>query len=397
MKGRIENRVGSLLLRVGVLIGWAVVSGAGCIPEEESPGGGDGYGDRSTTAQAEPADPPGPCASSVSTFDVSDEGWRVQAVDHSDMIAPFWDARGYISVVANQRYRWVAPQRFLGNKSCLYGRNLSFQMVGNLAARMNSGGRVVTLSGRDIQIAYDLPFTTRGGLVGISIRLDESEAWYNTSSGQRATGAEVVAVLSEITRLDIEANSLAGGGTLLLDNVALGEPFADPPSGPVEIRFADGNEGWLAQRWDGSITPPVDATWNPDGFIQFAGDDGTGALRWIAPRSVMGDRSGLYDGTLSFDVTGVIDRGDSRVTIAGGGHMLYCPAQVTQRAEPAHVSIRLSESDQWYDPGTGQRASRQQIQEVLSELTSLVIFGKVEDLYHTPSDFALDNVLMLAP
>lgn len=73
---------------------------------------GDGVGD---------ACAPPPCNSVVSTFDSSDEGWLVQGAGSSAPIAPFWDQMGYISVVANDSYSWIAPDKFLHNKGCLKG------------------------------------------------------------------------------------------------------------------------------------------------------------------------------------------------------------------------------------------------------------------------------------
>lgn len=259
---------------------------------------------------------------------------------------------------------------------------------------LNKGGRLVTLGSPTATIAYDLPFPLQGAFIGVSVRLDESAPWYNIATGQRSSGAEILQVLSTLTELRIHANRSPRSGTLMLDNFALGDAFAAPPSGPVEVRFATGDEGWRVHRFYYAFASLAQPAWNSAGFIEFAGDDDLGALRWVAPRSVLGNRSTLYDGTLSFDAVGVIDQGNTRVALAGGGHMLYHPAQATQRSEPVQVSVRLNETDQWYDYTTGQRASGQQMREALADLTSLVILGKVENLYHTPSDFSLDNVLM---
>lgn len=324
------------------------------------------------------------CSAVVSTFDDFDEGWQVQGTNFSVPTQPFHNGDGFITIQGKGSIGWIAPKTFHGNRSCLYGQTLSFQCRGYI----EKGDTLVEISGAGLALAYNAPYKIDWEYVGFSIRLDNSEAWYNQQTQQRATASEIQQVLGDLRVLRIWGSVHAyWQNEAVLDNVSLGSTRLGTPAAPIKAQFTNGDEGWRVQ----GTGFPIPTRPNSD-----AGDYLTvtrnGTQRWIAPWSSLGNHSAALDTSFSFDTVGYIDLGQGQVVLCGGGHSLYHPAKTKSNWTLLHTDLLLNETQDWRDLETGQRASRQQIQEVLADLTSLVIYGSLQ-AYWT-RDLVLDNVIL---
>ncbi len=327
------------------------------------------------------------CESICSDFDASDEGWRVQGKGFPVPTAPFWDGDGFVSVIfaGYGSFSWIAPTTFHGNRSCLYGQTLSFMLIGSVS----KGDKLVTLGGTGLQIYYKSPIQTSYSATGFSVRLDESADWYNQETNQRVSSQEILRVLTSLSKVIITGSSWHGGEASI-DNVALGYAHLNTPAGTAESRFSANDDGWRIQGGGFKlITMPF---WNSDGFVSQR-ISSHAVSQWIAPPGLLGNRSATYGGTFSFDFVGSVNSGSGLAYLSGGGHMLYYPAQHNYSWTMANVSILLHETGQWKDIGTGQRASQQQIQETLADLTFLRINGST----WWGGELVLDNVVLQGP
>jgi len=193
------------------------------------------------------------------------------------------------------------------------------------------------------------------------------------------------------------------------------EAIIDGPSlssrgnGLVSSRFDGGAEGWtLVGDANGaagiphvnpvgySVQPYHSSTGgNPGGAI-YAIDDAKGLdWYWQAPPKFLGNMSGAYGGTLSFEVkvpaSPDFDRPD--VILAGSDVTLVIDAGPSPSYPPLnwqHYSVRLAEGEGWKVTRLdGSDATGEQIRNVLRSLAVLRIRG---EFYYGVDTGYLDNV-----
>ncbi|HRJ31028.1 MAG TPA: gliding motility-associated C-terminal domain-containing protein [Cyclobacteriaceae bacterium] len=173
----------------------------------------------------------------ISTFDTGAEGWT--AIDNLTGPLPTYVATGgnpggFIQVVdgvGGTATYFVAPAKFLGDRSASFGQLLQFDLQVSVTANSSTAG--VRLTGGGLVLVklltpeFSLPVTAPNWS-SFSFRLDESVAWRVTSTtGPLATNAQIQTVLASLTELAINgeySTAAADGGGL--DNVVLGEANA---------------------------------------------------------------------------------------------------------------------------------------------------------------------------
>ncbi len=168
----------------------------------------------------------------TSTFDTDRDGWV--AIDNQSGPNPTYQPNGgnpggFISVidgVGGTATYFVAPSKFLANKSAYFGGTLQFDLQVSVTPNSSTAG--VRLRGGGITLVklltpeFSLPAIAPAWST-YSFRLDESVAWRVTSTtGPLATPAQIQSVLDSLTELAINgeySTAAADGGGL--DNVML--------------------------------------------------------------------------------------------------------------------------------------------------------------------------------
>jgi gliding motility-associated-like protein len=165
----------------------------------------------------------------ISTFDTDRDGWT--ALDNQSGPTPTYkptggNSGGYIEMidgVAGTATYFVAPAKFLGNRSTSYGATLKFDLQVSITPNSSTAG--VQLIGGGTTLVRLLPTlpAVAPNWTSYSFKLDETENWrISSTTGPIATQAQIMTVLDSLTALRIngEYNTSAadGGG---LDNVIL--------------------------------------------------------------------------------------------------------------------------------------------------------------------------------
>lgn len=175
----------------------------------------------------------------ISTFDTDAEGWT--AIDNLTGPDPTYvtlggNPGGFIQVVdgvGGTATYFVAPAKFLGDRSASFGQLLRFDLQVSVIANSSTAG--VRLTGGGITLVklltpeFSLPIVAPGWS-SYAFRLDESTAWRVTSTtGPLATNTQIQAALASLTELAINGEystvGADGGG---LDNVVLEEGNTPP-------------------------------------------------------------------------------------------------------------------------------------------------------------------------
>ncbi len=178
----------------------------------------------------------------VSTFDTADEGWT--AFDSNTGNTPAYQSSGgnpggFIQVfdaVAGTATFYVAPGKFLGDRSSYFDGRIEFDLQVSVAPNSNTAGVVLT-SGNMTLMKLIAPSVS--GLPAVSpdwthysIRLSEVEGWrVGSTTGPVATEAQIRGVLSNLTGIAIngEYNTISGDGGGL-DNFSLWDS-----AGPIVV------------------------------------------------------------------------------------------------------------------------------------------------------------------
>lgn len=133
--------------------------------------------------------------------------------------------------LANRKeFGWHAPSKYHGNHSGKFGRYLIYSLwsdnVGhppstNWYVRLRGGGKTIYLDGTTM----DTPVSNKWTMY--RVRLDSSEGWKKSGSGDRATDEDIKNVLGGLTDLCIKGDfgQEAGGGLADVEFGAVG-PFA---------------------------------------------------------------------------------------------------------------------------------------------------------------------------
>jgi hypothetical protein len=114
---------------------------------------------------------------------------------------------------------WIAPSKFLGDKSEAYRGILYFDLAQNDITQQVMSTVDVVLVGNNIQLTYDINNPGREWTT-YAIGLHESAGWKNEIGGT-ATQGEMQRVLSSLIALKIHAEYREGDDSGSLDNVIL--------------------------------------------------------------------------------------------------------------------------------------------------------------------------------
>ncbi|MFS0736543.1 PEPxxWA-CTERM sorting domain-containing protein [Sphingomonas sp. 1P06PA] len=159
--------------------------------------------------------------------------------------------------------------------------------------------------------------------------------------------------------------------------------------------FATGDEGWTIGEFTG-IGPNLTPTYDPIGQLISTGDVAAN-VAFIASSAYLGDQSGAFGGSISFDLSDASNDGTnySPLSLTGAGITLYArptPPPSTTALSAFNISL-VGASFVTSDPfGTsGATATDAQLLAVLADLDQLAILAD----WQSGGDFSqLDNVVL---
>ena len=156
-------------------------------------------------------------------------------------------------------------------------------------------------------------------------------------------------------------------------------------------------DGWTIQ--GEAQGPDYHATGGTEGGYISATDplSTTGTSYWKAPAKFVGSLGQAFNGKLSYDIrdTGALPTfRDPDVVLRSGSLVLeYRQKKRPKGSRWTHFNVKLNGKKGWVDGSTGQRATPQQMQTVLSSLDSLLVRGEYRI---GPEVFDIDNVVLKA-
>ena len=168
----------------------------------------------------------------------------------------------------------------------------------------------------------------------------------------------------------------------------------------LESTFDMGSDMWQVvgdAEGGGGAPDYVTTGGNPGGYISADDDAAGGTWYWSAPLKFLGNQSGAYGKTLSFDLkqsstSSQFDNTD--LIIEGNGITLALDLSSNPDTDWTAYSVRLDTSSDWkHDSLEGATASAEEIKMVLGSLDRLWIRGEYVDGRDTGG---LDNVRMLS-
>jgi hypothetical protein len=174
---------------------------------------------------------PKPCMAQ-STFDSSDDGWLVfgdaqgsgAIPDHNDTGG---NPGGYISAADDATggvWYWDAPGKYLGDQSCAYGKELTFDLKQSATDSPFNADDVVLVGGPEgetLTLVYDTAENPGTDWTSYRVTLAEDAGWVKEGTSTPPTPAEMEEVLSTLQALRIRGEYRTGADTGGLDNVNL--------------------------------------------------------------------------------------------------------------------------------------------------------------------------------
>ncbi len=170
-----------------------------------------------------------------SLFEGDDETWTV-AGNGDGAARPSFQATGgnggngnvcATDALAGDIFYFVAPPKFLGNTSSVYGTRLTFDLKTS-SQFMLLKGRDVVLNGGGLALIQNFKDVPGRDWSPRSFTLDDKSGWLvdsSTSTGEPATEEQVRTVLRNLTAIRLRGEFVDGpGDTTCLDNVYFGTP-----------------------------------------------------------------------------------------------------------------------------------------------------------------------------
>ncbi len=163
-----------------------------------------------------------------STFEVDDEGWTIGNNGTATMPTsnrsggnPDGNLCGQ-DMADGDIWYFVAPTKYLGNASSVYGKRLTFDLKqGTIYNQIR--GRDVVLNGGGLAIIFNFRATPGLDWTPYSIRLDDASGWELDGQAMPATESDLRTVLGSLTSLRIRGEFYDGPlDTACLDNVYFG-------------------------------------------------------------------------------------------------------------------------------------------------------------------------------
>jgi len=334
-----------------------------------------------------------------STFDEDDEGWLVVG---NGITRPTYNASGgrmggYLSMTdgSSDTWYWDAPEAFLGEQSAAYGRTLEFDL-GQSAGTYDRSGPDVVLEGSGLRLVFYTPSDPYGGWTHYCVPLHDSAGWLVEASGEKATEAELRAVLAELGQLMVRGEYRGSGATGSLDNVLLRRSDSVPVrTQNVASTFDVDEEDWAAIG-NGSVggsRPNWDADGGRDGGYVWVSDGSNNwHCHWDAPAKFLGDVSAAYGRALTFNLAqsgGTYDRSGPSVMLAGAGVVVHYNGLPEPYGGWTHYCLMLEESAGWRRHPSDELATEAELLAVLGNLGQIMIRAEYKG---SGAQMSLDNV-----
>jgi hypothetical protein len=168
-----------------------------------------------------------------STFEGDDEGWTLSG--NGDATVPTLknaDGNPGGNLCGQDKadgdiWYFVAPPKYLGNATVVYGKRLTFDLV--QGSNYNQiRGRDVVLNGGGLALTWNSKFAPGMDWTPYSVRIDDTSGWIiddTTGHGPAATESDIKTVLKNLTSLRLRGEFYDGpNDTACLDNVYFGVP-----------------------------------------------------------------------------------------------------------------------------------------------------------------------------
>ncbi|MFO0508167.1 MAG: FG-GAP-like repeat-containing protein, partial [bacterium] len=170
----------------------------------------------------------------TSTFDTNADGWTF--LNSATPITPNHSTTGgnpagfisaaYSASVGTSTQSWIAPAKFLGSQVLRsMDMNLRFDLQQSQAGTNSNANGDVRIESTSIRLVYSLPVkpAVAPGWSSYSLKLDEIQGWrLNNTTGAFATRTQIIAVLSNITAIEIRGTYATNATyTSGIDNVIL--------------------------------------------------------------------------------------------------------------------------------------------------------------------------------
>jgi hypothetical protein len=165
----------------------------------------------------------------ASYFSQDNDGWKVIGDAQGESAMPDYHDKdgnpgGYISAndnIAGGVWYWSAPDKFLGNKSSVYGKKLSFSLKQSSTENQFDDDDII-LFGASMRIVFNTPNNPETKWTDYSIALDEQAGWtYNDIHGDLVSKTDLKKVLRDLTAIQIRGEYVTGEDTGGLDNFIL--------------------------------------------------------------------------------------------------------------------------------------------------------------------------------
>lgn len=165
-----------------------------------------------------PIDPP-----DSNSFDEGDQGWRISEGGVGSFSATGGYPGGYMAGTDNfdpVRTFWyfIAPAPFINEVRRGYGKTLRFDLFQSATDEQRFTYDVILTDGIDT-LTFDASYNPGTTWTSYAIKLDELSGWQN--GNERATKADLQAVLTNLTDLRIRGEFRSGPDQGGLDNVAI--------------------------------------------------------------------------------------------------------------------------------------------------------------------------------
>ena len=176
----------------------------------------------------------------ISTFDKNDDGWIITGDAQGEDVRPNYVAKGgkkggSVSATddaAGGVWYWVAPLKFLGDKSNSYGLKLKFSLKETYDPRNQFDWDDVVLIGADTTLVFDTPNNPDSTWTNYEVLLNETAGWHFINpearrneehffTGAIPSRAEFLKVLSNLKGILIRGEFISGQDEGGLDDVTL--------------------------------------------------------------------------------------------------------------------------------------------------------------------------------
>jgi Laminin B (Domain IV) len=172
----------------------------------------------------------GPASFAHSTFETGDEAWRLagDADLQPELLTQNGNPGGHIcgtDLVGGNIWYFVAPQKYLGDVSQVYGARLTFDLKQSTIFNQIRG-RDVVLNGGGLSIVYNMRSPPGTDWTPYSVAITEAgNAWARDEAGfPPANETDIRTVLRNLNALRIRGEYVDGSDSACLDNVYFGTP-----------------------------------------------------------------------------------------------------------------------------------------------------------------------------